>query len=69
MIIIVIVLLIIPFNTHAYLDPGTGSFIIQIIIATMAGFLFSTKIYWTKFKSKIQHFQNKFFKRNKDGER
>jgi hypothetical protein len=69
MIIIAVLLLIFPFNAYAYLDPGTGSFIVQIIIAAMAGFLFSTKIYWAKFKNKIQHLQNKFFKRNKDGER
>lgn len=69
MIIIITLLLIIPFNAYAYVDLGTGSFIIQIVIATIAGFLFSTKIHWAKFKSKIQRLRGKFFKRNKDEER
>jgi len=47
-------------NAYAYLDPGTGSFILQAIIgflaAVSAGFLY----YWNKVKS----FFLKFFKKN-----
>lgn len=37
-----------PISANAYLDPGTGSFIIQIIIAALAGISFALKIYWKK---------------------
>ena len=37
-----------PITTNAYLDPGTGSFIIQIVIAAIAGVSFTLKIYWKK---------------------
>jgi len=32
----------------AYLDPGTGSYVFQIIIAGIVGGLFAVKIYWKK---------------------
>ena len=32
----------------AYLDPGSGSFILQLIIAGAAGILFSLRGYWSK---------------------
>jgi hypothetical protein len=35
----------------AYLDPGSGSFILQALIATLAGALVAANIYWQKIKS------------------
>ena len=35
---------------HAYVDPGTGSYVIQILIAALAGAAFAVKIYWGKIK-------------------
>jgi len=40
----------IPVNTYAYLDPGTGSFVIQIIIAFALGAIIFIKIYFNKIK-------------------
>jgi hypothetical protein len=37
-----------PDNTYAYLDAGTGSYIIQIVIAFIVGSLFFLKISWNK---------------------
>lgn len=42
--------LILPNNAHAYLDPGTGSYIFQLIIAAFIGGLFSIKLFWNKIK-------------------
>jgi hypothetical protein len=36
---------------QAYLDPGTGSMILQMIVATVAGGLFLLKIYWSRVKA------------------
>jgi hypothetical protein len=45
-------------NAYAYLDPGTGSVIIQSIIASVAGALYVGKIYWIR----IRLFLSKVFK-------
>ncbi len=42
--------LIFPLKTHAYLDPGTGSYIFQLIIAAFLGGLFAVKLFWNKIK-------------------
>ena len=36
---------------HAYLDPGSGSFLLQLLIATAVGGLFLVKTYWGKIKT------------------
>ena len=37
-------------KAHAYLDPGTGSIILQAILGFVAAAIASISIYWTKFK-------------------
>lgn len=39
-------LVIVPQPAHAYLDPGTGSYIIQIAAAAIFGSLFALKMWW-----------------------
>ena len=59
----IIAILLVVTNAYAYLDPGTGSFILQAIIgflaAVSAGFLY----YWTKIKN---FFLKTFKKKNND---
>jgi hypothetical protein len=45
-----------PRTAYAYLDPGTGSYILQIILATVFGVAYIIKIYWTKLKTTIVNF-------------
>jgi hypothetical protein len=33
-----------------YLDPGSGSFLIQLLLAALLGGAFAIKIYWKKIK-------------------
>ena len=33
---------------HAYLDPGSGSFILQLLIASLVGIGFALRSYWGK---------------------
>jgi len=47
----------------AYLDPGTGSIILQAIIAAIATASDTITFYWKKIKNKIK---NIFSKKNKD---
>jgi hypothetical protein len=35
---------------YAYVDPGTGSYVIQILIAALVGAAFAVRVYWNKIK-------------------
>lgn len=37
----------------AYLDPGSGSFMVQALIAALAGIGVTMRLYWTKIKSML----------------
>ena len=50
-------------NAYAYLDPGSGSFILQVIIGFLAALSASFLYYWTKVKN---FFSNLFKKNNND---
>jgi len=54
-----LLLLIFTHNAHAYLDPGTGSYILQLIIAGLLGASLAVKIYWGNIKT---FFSNLFSK-------
>ena len=38
-------------SAHAYLDPGTGSMLLQLILGGVAGLMVIGKLYWHNFKS------------------
>jgi len=40
-----------PKNALAYLDPGTGSYFLQIVIAGLVGAIVSIKIFWVRIKA------------------
>ncbi|HEX5133636.1 MAG TPA: hypothetical protein VFX92_14270 [Candidatus Krumholzibacteria bacterium] len=46
--------LMLPFlffaDAHAYLDPGTGSYILQMLVAGLLGATFAIKMFWTRIK-------------------
>ena len=50
-------------KAHAYIDPGTGSYIIQVMIGGLLGAAFALKVYWKKVKA---YFSNLFSKRTKN---
>ena len=58
-----ILYLIFPRAIYGYLDPGTGSYILQIILAVFVGAAFTIKIYWAKIKNV---FVNIFSKKDKN---
>lgn len=35
-------------GTDAYLDPGSGSYLIQLLLASLLGGLFLVRLYWKK---------------------
>lgn len=45
------VLLLAARPAHAYLDPGTGSYVFQALIAVLLGALFAVKTYGQRLKN------------------
>jgi hypothetical protein len=40
-------------SAYAYLDPGTGSMILQVLLGGVAGIALAGKLYWQKIRSFI----------------
>ena len=51
-------------DAFAYIDPGTGSVIIQMIIGGLVGTGIAVKVFWYRIKSAL----SPSFKRNNDDE-
>ena len=49
-------------NAHAYLDPGTGSYVVQILIATLAGGAYVFAMSWNKIKTFLSKIASKISK-------
>lgn len=50
-------------NVTAYLDPGTGSFLLQLLLGALFGSIFVIKIYWHKC---VSFFANLFSRKQKN---
>lgn len=46
-------------DAYAYIDPGSGSIIIQALIGALVGVGIALKVYWYKFKEKISNITKK----------
>lgn len=46
-------------DAHAYLDPGTGSYFLQLSIAGLVAAIFSLKAFWGRTKSYYQSLRDK----------
>ena len=51
-------------RSYAYLDPGSGSFILQLILAILLGAMFVLRSYWAKIRDAIK----KVFSRQQEDE-
>lgn len=49
-------------DAHAYIDPATGSYITQIIIAVVVGGLFVIKQHYAKIKDLVRNLMSKWKK-------
>lgn len=46
-------------DAYAYFDPGTGSMVLQLLMASILGFLFTLKTYWAKVKDFVKNLVGK----------
>lgn len=44
-------LFVLPTPAHAYLDPGTGSYVIQMVAAALFGGVFIAKTWWKEIRN------------------
>jgi len=54
-----------PIGAHAYLDPGTGSYVTQVVVGFALGGLYLIKVFWIKIIKAIKSFFH-FFNRNEE---
>jgi len=57
LLLIALFFLVFPQTSYAYLDPGTGSYVLQVMAAAVFGGLFLLKSSWVN----VKHFFRKFF--------
>jgi len=48
LLLLTLLLLALPSIAHAYLDPGTGSYVVQLLIGTLLGGLFALGVFWRR---------------------
>jgi hypothetical protein len=56
--VLCLVFLCLTHTTYAYLDPGTGSYVFQLMIAGLLGSMFFLKSIFKKIKSKFKNLRN-----------
>jgi hypothetical protein len=56
-------LLLLPSVAHAYLDPGTGSYVLQLLIGGLLGGLFAVGMFWRRV---VAFFKRLFTRGSKD---
>jgi hypothetical protein len=50
----VLSLLAFPQQAYAYLDPGTGSYILQLTLAALFGAIYAVKLYWRRISKLVR---------------
>jgi len=51
--LIISVLLAVSVNAHAYLDPGTGSMLLQVVLGGVAAIGVVIKLYWHRLRAAL----------------
>ena len=54
-----LLLLICTRGAHAYLDPGSGSYILQLALAGLLGASLAVKIFWARIKVFLSNLSSK----------
>ena len=61
-VLIVLFLAVINETAYAYIDPGSGSYMFQLIMGFLLGLIFTVKNYW---RSNIKEIFKKYFLKRK----
>jgi hypothetical protein len=55
LLLLTVVLLALPSTAHAYLDPGTGSYVLQLLLGTVLGGLLALGVFWRRVVAFFKH--------------
>ena len=59
---------VLPDTAYAYIDPGSGSSLLQLILCAIIGGFFTFKLLFLKYKNKLKKLFSKADKKNSDAE-
>ena len=45
-------------NAYAYIDPGSGTLLLQMLVGALVGVGIALKLYWFKIKEKFSRMKN-----------
>ena len=65
LLLLTLLLLALPSTADAYLDPGTGSYVVQLLIGSLLGGLFALGMFWRRV---VAFFKRLFRRGNSDEE-
>lgn len=51
--LVLMVTVFVPAPAHAYIDPGSGSYVLQVAMASIVGIGFTVKTYWSQIKTTL----------------
>jgi hypothetical protein len=55
LLLLTLLLLVLPSIAHAYLDPGTGSYVVQLLMGSLLGGLFALGVFWRRVVAFFKH--------------
>ena len=64
--LLIMSLLLIPQPAYAYLDPGTGSYVLQLVLGALVGMLFALKVFWRNIRTYLGNFLSREKRAEKD---
>jgi hypothetical protein len=53
-------------HVHAYVDPGSGSYLLQLLVATLFGALFAVRVFWVRIKGLLSRMTGIAFRHKQD---
>ncbi len=54
LVLLAMLLLFVPATAEAYLDPGAGSYVVQLLIGGLLGGLFATGVFWRRVVARVR---------------
>lgn len=64
--ILIFLVIMCPNDAWSYLDPGTGSYLVQVALAIIAGFALTIKIFWRKIRTYLSRLNAKHSTKDRD---
>lgn len=65
--LVVIAACLVPFRqAFGYVDPGSGSYLLQLLVAALFGTLFTVRVFWARIKGLLGKITMPLFRRKQE---